>query len=147
MFAENLKQATSFPLHRAFHPMGITLSHLNLQKNKPHPLLIKRQSWKHCIPHEMIFLDYNKSVKMLSPPRIIGREAKRLSVSYIHTSSREYQNFSINVKGTSTLLHIPKTFLSIVPSNSKLYIYIHTHTNNQQVLKSGHLSNELYTLV
>ena len=88
MFAENLKQATSFTLHRAFRAMGITLSHLNLQINKPHPLLTKRQNWKYCIPHEMIFLDYNKSVEMLSLSRIIGRlfligrEAKRLSVSY-----------------------------------------------------------------
>ena len=42
MFVENLKQATSFTLHRAFPSlMGITLSHLNLQMNKPHPLLTK----------------------------------------------------------------------------------------------------------
>ena len=40
MFAENLKQAASFTFHRAFHPMGITLSHLNLQ---PHLLLTKAE--------------------------------------------------------------------------------------------------------
>ena len=61
--------------------MGITLKHLQMMK--PHPPLIKMQNWKHCTPHEMIFLDYNRSVKMLSPPRIIGREEKRPWVSYM----------------------------------------------------------------
>ena len=44
MFAENLKQATSFTLRHAFPSDGITLSYLNLQMNKPHPLLRNRQS-------------------------------------------------------------------------------------------------------
>ena len=57
MFAENLKQATSFTLHLAFSSNGNHTKSPEPANEQAPPLLTKRQSWKHCIPHEMIFLD------------------------------------------------------------------------------------------